>query len=92
LISGSGCRTISGRLYTTSSRLTSSRLVLICGFGNLAATIYIYGWRSLNKMSTIDVSNTSRCEWVSDGKLILTAMLSPRLRVNNGIKILYLLG
>ena len=69
-----------------------SRLLLLGGFGNLAGKIDIYDRRSLTKISTIDASNTSHCEWSADGKYILTATLSPRLRVDNGIKIWYLLG
>ena len=69
-----------------------SRLLLLGGFGNLAGKIDIYDRRSLTKISTIDASNTSHCEWSPDGKFILTATLSPRLRVDNGIKIWYLLG
>jgi translation initiation factor 2A len=69
-----------------------SRLLLLGGFGNLAGKIDIYDRRSLTKISTIDASNTSHCEWSADGKFILTATLSPRLRVDNGIKIWYLLG
>jgi translation initiation factor 2A len=69
-----------------------SRLLLLGGFGNLAGKIDIYDRRSLTKISTIDASNTSHCEWSTDGKFILTATLSPRLRVDNGIKIWYLLG
>ncbi|KAH9974523.1 eukaryotic translation initiation factor eIF2A-domain-containing protein [Russula compacta] len=69
-----------------------SRLLLLGGFGNLAGKIDIFDRRSLTKISTIDASNTSHCEWSADGKFILTATLSPRLRVDNGIKIWYLLG
>jgi translation initiation factor 2A len=68
------------------------RLVLLGGFGNLAGKIDIYDRRSLTKISTIDASNTSHCEWSPDGKFFLTATLSPRLRVENGINIWYLLG
>ena len=69
-----------------------SRLLLLGGFGNLAGKIDVYDRRSLTRISTIDASNTSHCEWSADGKFILTATLSPRLRVDNGIKIWYLLG
>jgi len=69
-----------------------SRMLLLGGFGNLAGKIDIYDRRSLTKISTIDASNTSHCEWSADGKFILTATLSPRLRVDNGIKVWYLLG
>jgi translation initiation factor 2A len=69
-----------------------SRLLLLGGFGNLAGNIDVYDRRSLTKISTIDASNASQCEWSADGKFLLTATLSPRLRVDNGIKIWYLLG
>ena len=69
-----------------------SRLLLLGGFGNLAGKIDVYDRRSLTKISTIDASNASHCEWSADGKFILTATLSPRLRVDNGIKVWYLLG
>jgi translation initiation factor 2A len=69
-----------------------SRLLLLGGFGNLAGKIDVYDRRSLSKISTIDASNASRCEWSPDGKFILAATLSPRLRVDNGIKVWYLLG
>ena len=69
-----------------------SRVLLLGGFGNLAGKIDVYDRRSLTKISTIDASNASHCEWSADGKFILTATLSPRLRVDNGIKVWYLLG
>ncbi|KAI0317386.1 eukaryotic translation initiation factor eIF2A-domain-containing protein [Amylostereum chailletii] len=69
-----------------------SRLILLGGFGNLAGKIDLYDRRSLQKFTTIDASNTSYCEWSPDGKFILTATLSPRLRVDNGIKVWYILG
>jgi len=55
-------------------------------------TIDIYDRRSLTKISTVDASNTSHCEWSPDCKFILTATLSPQPRVDQGIKIWYLLG
>ncbi|KAI0044131.1 translation initiation factor eIF-2A [Auriscalpium vulgare] len=69
-----------------------SRLILLGGFGNLAGHIDIFDRRSLSKASEIEASNTSHCEWSPDGKFLLTATLSPRLRVDNGIKVWYVLG
>ncbi|KAN0131297.1 Translation initiation factor, beta propellor-like domain containing protein, partial [Lactarius tabidus] len=69
-----------------------SQLALLGGFGNLAGQINIYYRHSLTKISTIDASNTSHCECPSTATFILTATLSPRLEVDNGIKIWYLLG
>lgn len=68
------------------------RLVLLAGFGNLAGKIDIFDRRTLNKVTSIDAPNTSQCEWSPDGRFLLTATLSPRLRVDNGIKIWHCSG
>ncbi|KAH9809977.1 eukaryotic translation initiation factor eIF2A-domain-containing protein [Melampsora americana] len=68
------------------------RLLLTAGFGNLAGTIDIWDRRTLKKVSTIEGSNTSHCEWSPDGRFILCATLSPRLRVDNGIRIFHYTG
>jgi translation initiation factor 2A len=69
-----------------------SRLVALAGFGNLAGKIDIHDRRTLAKVCTIDAPNTSHFEWSEDGRFILTATLSPRLRVDNGIKIWHCTG
>ena len=64
------------------------RFVLVAGFGNLAGQMDIYDLeRDMAKICTIEASNASVCEWSPDGKHILTATTSPRLRVDNGIRI-----
>lgn len=68
------------------------RLVIVAGFGNLAGKLNIYDRRTLSKVATIDAPNTSHCEWSPDGRFIMTATLSPRLRVDNGIKIWHCTG
>jgi translation initiation factor 2A len=68
------------------------RLVALAGFGNLAGKISIFDRRSLNQVCIIDAPNTSHCEWSPDGRFLLTATLSPRLRVDNGIKIWHCTG
>ncbi|KAK7677087.1 hypothetical protein QCA50_006344 [Cerrena zonata] len=68
------------------------RLIALAGFGNLAGTLDIYDRRTLNKVTNIDAANTSHCEWSPDGRFLLTATLSPRLRVDNGIKIWHCTG
>lgn len=44
------------------------------------------------KVCTIEASNASVCEWSPDGKHILTATTSPRLRVDNGVRIWHVSG
>ncbi|KZT11167.1 translation initiation factor eIF-2A [Laetiporus sulphureus 93-53] len=68
------------------------RLLAMAGFGNLAGRVDIYDRRTLIKVTSIDASNTSHCEWSPDGRFLLTATLSPRLRVDNGIRIWHCTG
>ncbi|KAJ7799425.1 eukaryotic translation initiation factor eIF2A-domain-containing protein [Mycena olivaceomarginata] len=44
------------------------------------------------RITTIDAPNTSYCDWSPDGRFLMTATLSPRLRVDNGIKIWHCSG
>ncbi|CAG8465035.1 9013_t:CDS:10 [Dentiscutata erythropus] len=67
-------------------------LILIAGFGNLAGTIDIWDRENLKKISTIEATNSSECFWSPDGRYIMTAILSPRLRVDNGYKIWHYTG
>ncbi|KAG8915822.1 hypothetical protein FRC00_012693 [Tulasnella sp. 408] len=68
------------------------RLLALAGFGNLAGKVEIFDRRSLTKVCEIDAPNTSWCEWSPDGRFLLTATLSPRLRVDNGIKLWHCTG
>ncbi|KAK4690194.1 translation initiation factor 2A, partial [Lecanoromycetidae sp. Uapishka_2] len=69
------------------------RFVLVAGFGNLAGQMDIYDMeKDYQKLCTIEASNASVCEWSPDGKHILTATVSPRLRVDNGVRIWHVGG
>ncbi|KAI9847295.1 MAG: hypothetical protein M1837_002882 [Sclerophora amabilis] len=69
------------------------RFVLVAGFGNLAGQMDIYDLEKDNqKICTIEASNASVCEWSHDGRYILTATTSPRLRVDNGVRIWHVGG
>ena len=69
------------------------RFVLVAGFGNLAGQMDIYDLeQNYLRICTIEASNASVCEWSSDGKHILTATTSPRLRVDNGLRIWHVGG
>lgn len=70
-----------------------ARFVLVAGFGNLQGTVDIYDrQKQFTKVATIEASNTSVCEWSPDGRYIMTATTSPRLRVDNGIKLWHYSG
>ena len=70
----------------------NSKYVIIAGFGNLQGSMDIYERQGMKKITTIDATNTSHCEWCPDSRHILTATTSPRLRVDNGIKIWHYKG
>ncbi|KAI4260026.1 MAG: hypothetical protein LQ352_000522 [Teloschistes flavicans] len=69
------------------------RFVLVAGFGNLAGQMDIYDLeKNYSKICTVEASNASVCEWSPDGMHILTATTSPRLRVDNGVRIWHVTG
>ncbi|KAL1952620.1 hypothetical protein VTO42DRAFT_4602 [Malbranchea cinnamomea] len=69
------------------------RFVLVAGFGNLAGQMDVYDLeQNYKKVCTIEASNSSVCEWSPDGKHILTATTSPRLRVDNGVRVWHVGG
>ncbi|KAI1006839.1 Eukaryotic translation initiation factor [Podosphaera aphanis] len=71
----------------------TGRFVLLAGFGNLAGKMDIYDLeKDYKKICTIEAGNPSVCEWSPDSKYILTATTSPRLRVDNGIRLWHVGG
>ncbi|KAL4866636.1 hypothetical protein BDV12DRAFT_198984 [Aspergillus spectabilis] len=69
------------------------RFVLVAGFGNLAGQMDIYDMeKNYNKVTTIEAANSSVCAWSPDGQTILTATTSPRLRVDNGLRLWHVSG
>ncbi|KAL1962748.1 hypothetical protein VTN77DRAFT_9202 [Rasamsonia byssochlamydoides] len=69
------------------------RFVVVAGFGNLAGQMDVYDLeKDYKKVATIEASNATVCEWSPDGKHILTATTSPRLRVDNGVRIWHVSG
>ncbi|CEI69907.1 Eukaryotic translation initiation factor 2A [Fusarium venenatum] len=71
----------------------TGRFVLVAGFGNLAGQIDIYDLeKDFRKVTTIESGNPSVCEWSPDSRYIMTATTSPRLRVDNGIKLWHVGG
>ena len=71
----------------------TGRFVLVAGFGNLAGQMDIYDLeKDYKKICTIEGGNPSVCEWSPDSKFILTATTSPRLRVDNGVRLWHVGG
>lgn len=71
----------------------SGRYILIAGFGNLQGSVEILDRHDKFKCITkFDAANTSVCKWSPGGEFILTATTSPRLRVDNGLKVWHVSG
>ncbi|KAK8088459.1 hypothetical protein PG997_003420 [Apiospora hydei] len=71
----------------------TGRFVLVAGFGNLAGQIDVYDLeKDYRKITTIESGNPSVCQWSPDSRYILTATTSPRLRVDNGVKLWHVGG
>ncbi|CAO3580610.1 unnamed protein product [Absidia cylindrospora] len=62
------------------------RTICIAGFGNLNGTIDLWDRKTLKKVNTFSAPNASHCEWSPCGQYLMTATLTPRLRVDNGFK------
>jgi translation initiation factor 2A len=72
----------------------SGKFILVAGFGNLAGTmdVFVKKGKVWERHSTMEASNSSVCEWSPDDTFILTAITSPRLRVDNGVKVWWVGG
>lgn len=69
------------------------RFLALAGFGNLAGQMDIYDLnKDYAKISMIEATNASVCEWSPDGRYLMTATTSPRLRVDNVVKIWHING
>ncbi|KAJ2539590.1 hypothetical protein GGF49_005108 [Coemansia sp. RSA 1853] len=68
------------------------RVLALAGLGNLAGAIDLWDRKSKSKICTIDAHGASLCAWGPDGRYLMAATLSPRLRVDNGIRIWHYTG
>ncbi|KAJ1678774.1 hypothetical protein EV182_003381, partial [Spiromyces aspiralis] len=68
------------------------RVLLIGGFGNLSGDVDLWDRKDCKKVATFNENGASSCEWSPDGRYILAATLSPRLRVDNGIRVWHYSG
>lgn len=72
-------------------------LVCIAGFGNLAGQVDFFGRgedesKPFVKVSSCMANCTVSAEWCPDGRKFLTAVLAPRMRVDNGLTVWNALG
>lgn len=67
-------------------------LVCIAGFGNLAGDVDFYGRSDderceYSRVASCTANCTVSAEWAPDGRHLLTAVLFPRMRVDNGLSV-----
>ena len=67
-------------------------LFYLGGFGNISGYIDVWHRKAMKKLSSFQEPGTTICEWLVDGAHLLTATLSPRLRVDNGFKVFNVMG
>lgn len=67
----------------------AGNLVLFGGFGNLAGYVEVWtrSGTTLRRVGHLQSPSSSICEWAPSGHAIITATVTPRLRVDNGFKI-----
>ncbi|KAJ1997616.1 hypothetical protein GGI04_005331, partial [Coemansia thaxteri] len=68
------------------------RVLVIAGFGNLSGAVDLWDRKKLKRISSLDGHGSTYCEWSPDGRHLMAATLSPRLRVDNGICIWHYTG
>ena len=58
-------------------------LLCLAGFGNLAGHVEFWDLKQKKEISKFKAPDTTNFAWSADGEHILTATVSPRLRVGN---------
>jgi len=71
----------------TISWAPHARFFVLAGFGNMSGELSFYDRKSLKCLGTVDAHMTVNYGWSADSKYFLTAILFPRLRVDNGFRI-----
>lgn len=64
-----------------------NRLVCLGGFGNLSGEMDIWDLQTKKRIGSCKSNSASHCEWSPDDRKLLTAILTPRLRVDNCYKV-----
>jgi len=65
----------------------SGKLICVAGFGNLQGYVDIWDWKKLKKLGSWMANYSAHYEWSPDGRYIITAVLFPRMKVDNGFKV-----
>ena len=71
----------------TISWAPHGRFLALAGFGNMSGELAFYDRKTLKCLGIVDAHMTVNYGWSPDSKYFLTAILWPRLRVDNGFRI-----
>lgn len=63
------------------------RFVCLAGFGNLNGEMEMWDMQTRTRVGICKSNSASHCEWSPDDRKLLTAILTPRLRVDNCYKV-----
>jgi translation initiation factor 2A len=64
-----------------------ARMLAVAGFGNLNGQVDIWDVKKVQKVGSCLASCASTLDWSPDSKHFLTAVLSPKIRVDNGVTV-----
>jgi len=64
-----------------------NRMVCVAGFGNLQGNIDVWDVKKLKKVGSWRVGVCGWCGWSEDSRWLMTALLSPKMTVDNGLKV-----
>ncbi|KAM7538552.1 hypothetical protein Aperf_G00000051165 [Anoplocephala perfoliata] len=59
-------------------------LLLAAGFGNLDGNVAVWNYDTRKRLAEFSARNTSYLTWLPDGTHFITAITTPKLRVDNG--------
>lgn len=68
----------------------SGRFLALCGFGNLAGDVAFFDRKADGKLKpcgAVRCDNGGQAAWAPDGRHLVVATLAPRLRVDNGLRL-----
>lgn len=76
-----------GKIHANTIRYSPfSNLLLLGGFGNLVGDIQFWNKDTLKLIGKNKAHCTVGCDWSPDGTQVMTAVLYPRVRVDNEVK------
>lgn len=67
-------------------------LLCLAGYGNIRGSLDFWDMEQKKSVSKFECPDTTHFEWLPDGVHLITATLSPRLRVNNCYKVWHYSG